>query len=313
MTKLNVTERVTTAVVVLVVLIVSSLLLTSWTALAADDPANGGTTPPNGNGSPSPPQPVETAQVTIGGTRYTFDPTAVASVRPDIFQPGHFSLFDVLVHLGERGTIDLDYHFDASLNTHVIDVIDGVDDWWYRVYYDGGWSEDNVFRMDHYPWKHGTALRVVSANPAHLETIYATYREEVTRRAALGRLVVPRVSIRGRSFQAEFENVAVTPHAFRNDVFASNITTALDVIASLQDQGALTYPLQWYESIGTADIVKSYWVEAINDDVASGRCGFVYESGAHRFSGFTGNHIHLPADTRVLNAPEYVEFFWICI
>jgi hypothetical protein len=25
------------------------------------------------------------------------------------------------------------------------------------------------------------------------------------------------------------------------------------------------------------------------------------------------NHIHLPADTRVLNAPEYVEFFWICI
>jgi hypothetical protein len=69
----------------------------------------------------------------------------------------------------------------------------------------------------------------------------------------------------------------------------------------------------WYESIGSAGIVKSYWVEAIDDDRSFERCGFVYESGSRKFEGFIGNHIHLPSDTRVLNSPEYVKWFWICI
>lgn len=82
---------------------------------------------------------------------------------------------------------------------------------------------------------------------------------------------------------------------------------------SLADEGEITYQLQWYESIGTASIVKNYWVEAINDDVAYGTCGFVYESGSYLFKFFKGNHIHLPSDARVINSPEYVEFFWICL
>lgn len=95
-----------------------------------------------------------------------------------------------------------------------------------------------------------------------------------------------------QAFVPKFEN-EVTPHAFRDDVFVANVTTALDVIAS-QDQDALTYQLQWYESIGTAGIVKSYWVKAINGDVAFGRCGFVYESGAHRLAGSQGTTFTCP-------------------
>ena len=68
-----------------------------------------------------------------------------------------------------------------------------------------------------------------------------------------------------------------------------------------------------YDTIGIASIVRSYWVEAIDNDKAYDRCGFVYEAGADRYRGFIGNHIHLPSDTRILNSPEYVEFFWICI
>ena len=59
--------------------------------------------------------------------------------------------------------------------------------------------------------------------------------------------------------------------------------------------------------------MKSYWIEAINDDTSVGRCGFVYEEGSNRYQGFNGNHIHIPSDSRVLNSPEYVEWFWICI
>jgi hypothetical protein len=96
-------------------------------------------------------------------------------------------------------------------------------------------------------------------------------------------------------------------------MFTEDTITAIDVILSLEDQGKISSELKYYESIGTAGIVKSYWVEAINQDVASGRCGFVYEAGSTQFRFFLGNHIHLPSDTRVLNSPEYVEYFWICI
>ena len=91
------------------------------------------------------------------------------------------------------------------------------------------------------------------------------------------------------------------------------MTTAIDVILSLGDEGAINFGLRWYESIGTAGIVKNYWVESIDGDRAFRRCGFVYEAGASIYQGFIGNHIHLPSDTRILNSPEYVALFWICI
>jgi len=77
------------------------------------------------------------------------------------------------------------------------------------------------------------------------------------------------------------------------------------------DQEKIEYELQWYESVGTADIVKSYWVDSIDGDKTSGRCGFVYEAGSLAFP-FAG-HIHIPPDIRAINSPEYVKYFWICI
>jgi hypothetical protein len=236
-------------------------------------------------------------------------------VRPDIFQPGFFSMFDVLVHLDRQALIDMTYHFDASLNTFIIDSLNEEPYWWYRAYYSGGWPEDNVFRPDHYPWKDGTTLIFYPLDDnLHLEQIYAVWMEEETRRkSTAGRLVIPRVVINGRSFSAEFADVEVTPHNLRTDLLQEDLITAIDVILSLGDQGALTYQLQWYETIGSASIVKNYWVDGINSDHTVGRCGFVYEAGDSQFSFFRGNHIHLPADSRILNAPEYVEFFWICV
>lgn len=126
-------------------------------------------------------------------------------------------------------------------------------------------------------------------------------------------MIIPNVEIRSKTFTKEFKNVEVVPHNLRNDAFKNGTITAIDVILSLEEQNEISCELQWYESIGSAGIVKSYWVEAINDDRASGRCGYVYEAGSTQFPFFSGNHIHLPSDTRVLNSPEYVEYFWICI
>ncbi|UCH57022.1 MAG: hypothetical protein JSV18_06705, partial [Candidatus Bathyarchaeota archaeon] len=117
----------------------------------------------------------------------------------------------------------------------------------------------------------------------------------------------------GITVNKEFKDVEVTAHDLRNDTFQDGVITAIDVILSLGDEGKLSYGLKWYDSIGTARIVKNYWVESIDEDEAHGRCGFVYESGNLDLKGFAGNHIHLPSDSRVLNSPEYVMYFWICI
>jgi len=113
----------------------------------------------SGSGSPGEDTlPRGIAEVEVGDQEFIFDPTEVETVRPDLFNTGYFSMFDVLVHLDQRGDIDLEYYFDDSMNTHVVDSINGEPDWWYEAYYDGGWSERNMFRMDHYPWKNGTTL-----------------------------------------------------------------------------------------------------------------------------------------------------------
>ena len=90
--------------------------------------------------------------------------------------------------------------------------------------------------------------------------------------------------------------------------------TALDILLSLGEQGKLSaMKLTWYSQIGSADPVDSYWVEQIDEHVAFGSCGFVYETGPEEFSGFAGSHIHVPSDVRALVSPEYALWFWICL
>ena len=245
---------------------------------------------------------------------FSFSPGEIKTLRPDIFQQGHFSLFDVLVHLHKNHDIGMEYHFDETMNTYVINSMHERNGWWYSAYYDGGWPEASVFRMDHYPYKDGMFLSFVYTPQHYLDSIYETYRDEIKRRQENNnKLIVPEVIIRGRNTTLHFENVEVKPHGLRNDVLQPDIITAIDVILSLGEAGKISYDLQWYESIGTAEVVKSYWVNRINEDESAGRCGFVYEAGDEAFRFFKGNHNHIPSDVRVINSPQYVEYFWICI
>jgi len=124
-------------------------------------------------------------------------------------------------------------------------------------------------------------------------------------------VIIPEVIIRSPSQSLTFEDVRVEPHHLRNDLFKEGYITAIDVILSLGEDNKISYDLQWYESIGTAEIVKNYFVERINQDQARGRCGFVYEAGSHQFRGFRGNHIHIPSDIRgMLPCPSYESLKW---
>ena len=132
---------------------------------------------PDGNKeSPKGTKPRLPGMITIGNDAHKFDAGRVETVRPDIFSPGFFSMFDVLVYLDKEEKIELDYHFDASVNTHIIDSINGEANWWYQAYYDGGWPETNVFRPDHYPWKDKTTLAFFRIDPSRIQDIYSVER-----------------------------------------------------------------------------------------------------------------------------------------
>ncbi|MHA1988195.1 MAG: DUF4405 domain-containing protein [Promethearchaeota archaeon] len=245
---------------------------------------------------------------------YNFLHNDVQSLRPEIFKQGHFSIFDILVYLDMRGQIDMDFYFDASMNTYVIDSINNRKNWWYYAYYDGGWVEDNSFRLDHYPYKLGMTINLFQDDPTRIVKVYEAFKKETDRHNANnGSVIIPLIDIDIGFLKFLFYNITVTPHNLRNDTFQVGVITAIDVILSLGDQGLITYRLRWYDSIGTASYVRSYWVETINNRYVSGRCGFVYESGDSEFFGMTGNHIHIPSDIRVINSPEYVRWFYICI
>ncbi|UCE44286.1 MAG: hypothetical protein JSV57_02020 [Candidatus Bathyarchaeota archaeon] len=250
-------------------------------------------------------------EITIAGIgTFTFKPDQITTKRPDIFQPGHFSVFDILAYLDEAEEIALEYHFDEEMNTYVVDSIDDKQHWWYMVHYDGGWSEPNVFRMDHYPVKDKMYIRIFQTTPSEIDAIFTSFRNQIMRREQSEEMIVPEVTIRGRFRTLHFKNVAVEAHNLRNDTIKVGVITAVDVIMSLADREELSYDLRWYATIVSSE-VKDYYVDRINDDEAFGRCGFVYECGEKKF-GFK-NHIHLPSDLRVINSPEYMEWFWICI
>jgi hypothetical protein len=244
---------------------------------------------------------------------YDFNNNEIPTIRPDIFKEGHFSIFDTLIYLDVNEQIDMDYHFDSSMNTYVIDSINDTENWWYRAYYDGGWLENNVFRLDHYPYKPGMRIFLYQESLAEITRIYDSFKVEIDRlNNNNGSIIIPLVKIDTQGSKMFFHDVNVAAHNLRDDFFQNGVITAIDIIMSLGDQGLITYEMNWYDYIGTAE-VNTYFIESINGKAASGRCGFVYETGDSDFSWIDGNHIHIPSDIRVIDSPEYAEWFYICI
>lgn len=246
---------------------------------------------------------------------FSFEPSEIKTVREDIFNEGYFSVFDILVYLDDKGSIDMEYHFAEIMNTYVIDSINDMENWWYIAYYDGGWPERNVFRMDHYPYKDRMYISISEFEKRQIDEYYKVFSAEIVRKNnSDGKIIIPEITIWTPTDKTLiFENVEVKPHDLRSDMFKPGVITAIDAIMTLGDEGKIKYGLQWFRTIGTAGIVKNYFVDRINNDSTLGRCGYVYEEGSQRFYGFQGNHIHLPSDARVINSPEYLFFVYLCI
>jgi hypothetical protein len=250
----------------------------------------------------------------VDGQSYPFNPDAVETVRDDLFNPGYFSIFDVLVHLQKKGRLSLTYHFDDTKDTHVIDDLNGSSAWWYDAWYDGGWSEKSNQRMDYYPIKDKINVSIKKVSQGELDDRYAAWELEVKRRTANnGQTVIPEVWIEGRDGpKTVFENVAVRPFNLRHDILATGALTTADVILSLGEQGLISCIFEWKESI-EGNEVKNYMVEQIDGWDHTGECGFVHEAGemdAGIMTPSSGNHIHINPPIRIIHNPEYVFFKW---
>ena len=166
-------------------------------------------------------KPVEMNQIIIEGLgAFEFNPKDIKAIRDDVFNEDFFSIFDVLIHLDKTGQINMDYEFSEEYGTHIIRDINGMKDWWYVANYDGGWSENNAWRMDLFPYKDQSSIQVRQIEIDRIQAIYASFAEEVGRtQSDNGNLIIPKVIIRGKNSAQVFENVDVTSHNLRDDFF----------------------------------------------------------------------------------------------
>ncbi len=168
-------------------------------------------------------------------------------------------MFDALVQAAKHSDLQLEYHFEEAMDSHVIDAINGHTAWWYRAQYSGGWTEANAIRRDMYPYKNGAQLRVHKENDARLDAILESFRQEVDRLASHGgQVIIPDITIRSPDWTRVFQDVIVSAHDLRSDLLQPGAVTGLDALLSLGEDGELSrLKLTWYEGIGCADPVDT--------------------------------------------------------
>jgi hypothetical protein len=246
------------------------------------------------------------------------DPRRVKTLRRDIFNKGYFSVFDCLVHVCKEHDIELRYHFDKKLRTHVIDAVGNKKNWWYAaVYHGGGVREEPIHRMDTHPYKDWMKMEIYQVSAERIEQIYSAFRAEAKRlKANKDKIIIPEVLIQTPNQELTFRDVEVRPHRIRSDMFRSGVVTAADVMLSAAGQDKLSLGMVWREQFGTA-LVQGYYFVQLNQDQAHGRSGFTYSLGEKINHGRkppgkkTGNnYFHMTTDIRVIASPEYMRWKW---
>ncbi|MFA6232635.1 MAG: hypothetical protein WC824_00430 [Bacteroidota bacterium] len=285
--------------------------------------------------------------VIIRGRQYPFDQSTleVRALRTDIFAPGYFSLFDVLLAVAKREGVAIAWHWDEQCQTHFIDSVDGVTgDFWYGFSYDAGsgtqaeLNNRRQIRWDELLWQPGSWITIrMGEDLAELRT---EFREEIARELQVGH-VVPQVqiSINPSDFAGNppeshritvtrnVRDVLVTPHGLREAgrdslhrmPFQPGVVTAIDLLLSLQDQGVI-------DMVGTAffthlagKVMDSYRVRSLGFPGtglahASGRQGFVYTTAngtIQRLANNADGKQHVHSDIHVIHSPDFARWRWI--
>ncbi|MGB2960464.1 MAG: T9SS type A sorting domain-containing protein [Bacteroidota bacterium] len=291
--------------------------------------------------------PPQYCRVEVAGQVFTFDPDimTVSTVRPDVFAPGYYSMFDVILTVAYWNGISVDYYYDSTCATHFITRINNITgNYWYHFSYDAGQGNVNEIqlrranRWDEALWRPGVWIKVVEGED--LPGIRREYVEEIAREKVSGHLIPSvRFSINPSDFQGnppgsgrvtvsrDFPNVLVTPHNLRAPGYSSpyskpfqpGVVTSLDIPLSLADQGLLDTATAVFYTRFAGNHIDSYYLvglgfPGVGMAHASGRQGFVYvtENGSYnQLPNGADPKLHMTSDINVLHAPDFSYWRWI--
>ncbi|MBF0370580.1 MAG: hypothetical protein HQL52_14095 [Magnetococcales bacterium] len=291
--------------------------------------------------------PIPGAQVEINGVWYPFEPEegAITSVRPDIFAPGYFSMFDALLAVAADNNIEIDYSFSEAHQTHFINTVNGVSgDYWFHFSYDvqEGIEDELIMRRanrwDETLWRPGAHVQLVEGED--LDEIKAAYLEEIIRENEQGH-VIPSVDItldpsefQGNpegsdraSFTKVFTDVLITPHNKRavgsegldSKPFQPGVVTSLDVPLTLEDMGELILTKYVHYTYFADNYIDGYYVVAMgfpdgSITHASGRHGHTYTTENGTIDDIPNSAhltLHITSDAHVIHAPDFSNWIWL--
>ncbi|MFC2131065.1 T9SS type A sorting domain-containing protein, partial [Bacteroidota bacterium] len=285
--------------------------------------------------------------VRLGENQFEFnqDEYNIETVRPDIFAPGYFSMFDAILAVAAKNDIEIEYHFDSTCMTHFITRVNGTEaDYWYHFSYDARsvnsreilYSREN--RWDEALWRPGVWVYVV--NGEDLDGLKKEFMEEIEREKQYGHMI-PSVSIsinpgsyRGNpeglgriSVSRQFNNVIITPHNMRSQKsstlfkmpFQPEVVTSMDVPLSLMDNGELDVVTSVFYDYLEGYYIDSYYIvelgfPGIGSSYSSGSQGIVYTTGNGRNGKLVNNadgKLHITSDIHVIHAPDFSNWRWI--
>ncbi len=305
------------------------------------------------------------------------DGLGAGTARPDIFVDGHYSAFDVLRYLAvTRSDIKLEnivpyeetgldtYQFTVSWDQNGDGIFDSQDansfnssDWHFKFKFDGGEKrrvtasldgiapdgESNYMRMDQFWVQPGMNLRFQPFIKEFMARKNWVMLQETERlKANGGKVIVAEVissTDYGATYETILENLEVTAHNLRPDIFKPGVITKIDILLSATDAGH-EFVINYWPTLSTKSpvghfalfsvngkdsVVGEGWItdfgekDAETDFAPFAKCDFGADGtpdGLPKVSHdacwsewnyyFGGNMVHLMTDVWVMNQPSEV-------
>lgn len=64
---------------------------------------------------------------------FSFNPNTITTARSDLYKETEFSIFDVVINLDNEKLINAEYYFDESIDSYIVNSINGMQYWAYIV------------------------------------------------------------------------------------------------------------------------------------------------------------------------------------